>query len=634
MVGKTQYETGSNLLGEFFSGDFSSTLQIPHYQRGYSWKHQQVIDFMDDLLEQSTFSDQYFFGIITTIDKGISNGVQNFELIDGQQRTTTAIILLVCIRDIFYELNSTLRDEVEKEIFNMDINQTQDEHYKLILDDDDDMFFRDEILNKVSKSKIDDLKKAKTKLDTHVNLRDAYLKIRLALDDELKNKITAQEKTNFLNLIRTTIRKKFIISNLDVADASKAYVLFNRMNDRGLALAPADLAKDLILSSIYEEADKQTGVITLDDGIKKWRELEIKTSKKKGKINNFIHHYLVTFHSQNTAKKFVFHSNSKTFDDLEDIINEKIMSGGALLNDLSTKFINYEALKNADITHPKISAGCEDIIKWINNMNILIVYPVLMAGIEKYSKDDFTKLCDVTLKWFFRVKTVANKNASALEEELAKIANEILYGNMPISEVKNRLSKSTYNISDNGFESNLKEISLGNKVARYILEKIVEKQQGKKITDVVPSKSISLEHIMPQDGIDRKVSIPKLKTDGTVEIDSSGNEVKENFVWMDYIIKTNKFTDKRDAISFHQNYKNRLGNLTLVDKKKNSVLGVNPFERKCDAGKDKNGVEKGCFKNSLIFLTKEIVKWNEWTKDNIEKRQRELAKAAKDIWQI
>ena len=634
MVGKTQYETSSHLLGDFFSGDSSSILRIPHYQRGFSWKHQQVIDFMDDLLEQTTFSDQYFFGIITTIDKGISNGVQNFELIDGQQRTTSTVILLVCVRDIFYELNSTLRDEVEKEIFNMDINQTKDEHYKLILDDDDDMFFRDEILKKVSKSKIQDLKNAKTDLETHVNLRDAYLKIRLALDDELKNKNTDQEKTNFLNLIRTTIRKKFIIANLDVVNASKAYVLFNRMNDRGLALAPADLAKDLILSTIHEEASKQTGVITLADGIKKWRELERKTGKKKGKINNFIHHYLVTFHSQNPAKKFVFHSNSKTFDDLEYIINQKIMSGGALLNDLSIKFNNYEALQKVDTAHPKISAECEDIIKWMNKMNILIVYPVLMAGIEKYSKDDFTKLCDVTLKWFFRVKTVANKNASALEEELAKIAYQILHNNIPFSDVKNRLSKSTYNISDNGFESNLKEISLGNKVATYILEKIVEKQQQKKITDVIPSKNISLEHIMPQDGIDKKVSIPKLKADDTVEIDSKGNEVKENFVWIDYIKKENNFSDERDAISFHQNYKNRLGNLTLVDKKKNSFLGVNPFERKCDAGKDKNGVEKGCFKNSLISLTREIVKWNVWTRDSIDKRQEELAKAAKDIWQI
>jgi len=257
-----------------------------------------------------------------------------------------------------------------------------------------------------------------------------------------------------------------------------------------------------------------------------------------------------------------------------------------------------------------------------------------MAGLEKYSKDDFTKLCDVTLKWFFRVKTVANKNASALEEELAKIAYQILHNNIPLSEAKNRLSKSTYNISDNGFESNLKEISLGNTVATYILGKIVEKQQQKKITDVVPSDNLSLEHIMPQDGIKKSVSIQKLKTDGTLEIDSKGKEVKENFVWMDYIKKTNKFTDERDAISFHQNYKNRLGNLTLVDKKKNSFLGVNPFVRKCDAGKDKNGVEKGCFKNSLMLITKEILNWNEWTKDSIEKRQEKLAKAAKDIWQI
>jgi len=361
---------------------------------------------------------------------------------------------------------------------------------------------------------------------------------------------------------------------------------------------------------------------------------------------------------QTLEKKFVFHKNSRTFDDLEFILKEKVMTGGELLDDLRTKFDNYEALKNApDTGHPKISSDCKEHLKWINKLNILILYPVLMAGIEKYSKDDFTKLCDILLKWFFRVKTVANKNASALEVELAEIAYEILYNDLPVEDftkkeiekdeagneiekeitldgVRSKLSKSQYNTSDDGFENDLKEITMGNIVATYILTKIIEKQQHQKITDVVPSSKITLEHIMPQSGIDNKVTLSKLKDDGTPEKDPDGNEIKENFVWLDYIKKTNNITDDRDAKSFHQNYYNKLGNLTLVDKQKNSVLGINPFGRKCYSGKDKNGVEKGCFKNSHIQITREIVNWNEWNKNSIDERQVALALIAKDIWKI
>jgi len=343
---------------------------------------------------------------------------------------------------------------------------------------------------------------------------------------------------------------------------------------------------------------------------------------------------------------------------MADNLKQRKMIGGELLDDLRSKYNNYEALKYPDKTnHPKISSESKQILFWVNKLGIKIVFPVLMAGLEKYSKEDFTRLSDITLRWFFRVKTVANKNASALEVELAKIAYKILHMNLPLDDfkkketkkdekgkeveeestfdgVKSKLSKSSYNISDNVFESNLAEISLGRYPATYVLTKIIEKQQNRKIIDMIPSDNITLEHIMPQQGIEKKTSLPKLKPDGTIEVDGAGIEIKENYVWLDYIKKNNSMIDDRDALSFHQNYQNRLGNLTLVDKRKNSSLGTHPFVRKCDAGKDKKGVEKGCFKNSNIQITKDILNWKEWNKDSIEKRQVILAKIARDIWKI
>ena len=59
------------------------------------------------------------------------------------------------------------------------------------------------------------------------------------------------EKINYLNHLRSTLRKKFVVTQLKVGKQSQAYVMFNRMNDRGLPLANSDLAKDLILSKTF-----------------------------------------------------------------------------------------------------------------------------------------------------------------------------------------------------------------------------------------------------------------------------------------------------------------------------------------------------------------------------------------------
>jgi uncharacterized protein with ParB-like and HNH nuclease domain len=657
----TQFDSNSVLLAHFFSSDNSTCLRIPHYQRGYSWKKEHVSQFLSDLMEQSEFTDQYYFGTFTTIGKDLSSlGVFEYELIDGQQRATTSQILLICIRDMFAIQLSALTDEINKEIFNMDLDKTREEHYKLILDDDDNLFFRDNIVNFVPSptlSKIDHLKSCSTPLETHTNLRDSYIQIFTELSNELDKKQTVAEKNSYLNLLRSTLRKKFVISSLGVEKASHAYVMFNRMNDRGLKLAPTDLAKDLILSKINEEITAGTGTMTLDDAIRKWRDFEQKSRKSKSLMNSYLHHYLVTYHSQEN-KKFTFHPNSKTFHALEAILSTKIMTGGQLLDHLTSKFINYSEIKKAPQTaHPLISEKAKENLGWIKKLKIQIVQPPLLAGLEHYTKEDFEKLTDVLLKWFFRVKTVANKNASALEVELATLAYGIQHENLPINDydvkimkhdakgnpieetvkmdgVINRLSKSPNNISSDSFETLLKEITFSKDPGTYVLTKIIENDQKQKITDVVPSNKITLEHIMPQKGINKEMRIPKMDSSGNPVTDSSGNPVTENFTWLEYIKKQHGFTDDRDAKSFVQNYMNKLGNLTLINKQKNSSIGTNPFNQKCDAGLDSHGIEKGCFKNSLIKLNQEILKYSVWNKDNIQKRQNDLASKCSDIWEI
>lgn len=77
---------------------------IPEYQRNYSWGEAQWKRLWNDLIAfipktKSLPAEEYFFGSIVRCPKNSFVPVSECWLIDGQQRTTTMIILLVALRD-------------------------------------------------------------------------------------------------------------------------------------------------------------------------------------------------------------------------------------------------------------------------------------------------------------------------------------------------------------------------------------------------------------------------------------------------------------------------------------------------------------------------------------------------------
>lgn len=105
-------------------------LRIPDYQRGYAWGTQQLTDFWNDL-QQIEPSGNHYTGVLTletvppenalrwTDDLWIiqSKSYQPFYVVDGQQRLTTAIILIEAIIegvDSSIKLNYSTIEEIRK----------------------------------------------------------------------------------------------------------------------------------------------------------------------------------------------------------------------------------------------------------------------------------------------------------------------------------------------------------------------------------------------------------------------------------------------------------------------------------------------------------------------------------------
>ncbi|GAA8929324.1 DUF262 domain-containing protein [Helicobacter pylori] len=80
-----------NLDGVIEKGVF----EIPSYQRGYAWQERQLKDFWNDLEHVSKLGDKFHYMHSLTLRK-FENEFESsaFEIIDGQQRLATSLILL------------------------------------------------------------------------------------------------------------------------------------------------------------------------------------------------------------------------------------------------------------------------------------------------------------------------------------------------------------------------------------------------------------------------------------------------------------------------------------------------------------------------------------------------------------
>jgi hypothetical protein len=104
---------------------FQDFYRVPDYQREYVWGEtdprgeggEEVDQFLSDIYaeyESATrdFAPEYFIGTIVVCKD--TNDV--FELIDGQQRTTTAYLTLCALRDTLIELSQEIPEELKGQI--------------------------------------------------------------------------------------------------------------------------------------------------------------------------------------------------------------------------------------------------------------------------------------------------------------------------------------------------------------------------------------------------------------------------------------------------------------------------------------------------------------------------------------
>jgi uncharacterized protein with ParB-like and HNH nuclease domain len=234
----------------------SKKFTIPKYQRKYSWTDIQIDEFWSDLTE----SDDLFVGTVMVR----SIGKDDYEIIDGQQRSLNLTMILCLLRDELYTFETdkanVQADLIHKKSISISKwypsqDEVVDEH-KLTPGLSLRKLFSDRIQNKKINTKLYDYELTGEK-DTaeHRLIKNQYsslynkLKEFLGEDNDIEKK-----RLKIMNLF-TKISDLRIIY-VEIEDELQAYEIFESVNDKGLNLSVGDLVKNKIFRELHEDSDK------------------------------------------------------------------------------------------------------------------------------------------------------------------------------------------------------------------------------------------------------------------------------------------------------------------------------------------------------------------------------------------
>lgn len=236
---------------------------IPDYQRPYAWDEKECQTLWDDVFsfafpdnDYSKFdsnNDEYFLGPIVTF----TNAEQKMEVIDGQQRLTTIMLLLrafyVRFQNMQDEQSVSTREDIEKCIWKTnefgkpDLNALKI-NSEVATDNDKDEF-------------LSILKTGEAPKEMKSRYASNYRFFQLKIEDFIG------KFPSYCAYLPTRILKNCILLPIEAESQDTALRIFSTLNDRGKPLSDADIFKAQFYKYYSGKGEKNVF-------IERWKQLE------------------------------------------------------------------------------------------------------------------------------------------------------------------------------------------------------------------------------------------------------------------------------------------------------------------------------------------------------------------------
>ena len=224
---------------------------VPKYQRSFSWSDSEINDFWSDIEAcyldsiQNQESSHFFGGIVCVKHSIEATSMSEYELIDGQQRMASFVILVSCLHNWLKEISEkrpklkieaeAVMDRTKKYLeWSETINRQKQRGIKLTLTKRDEKFFK----KLISGEDVQEESKA----------RESNKRL-WAADSLLSKKIREQEKGKGSNVLKRIDKLIEVLDTrckvllMETENKNDAYKLFQVLNDRGMSLTEGDLLR-------------------------------------------------------------------------------------------------------------------------------------------------------------------------------------------------------------------------------------------------------------------------------------------------------------------------------------------------------------------------------------------------------
>ena len=464
----TTIEVNKSSIKELLMTGIKEKFLIPEYQRPYAWTDDQVITLFDDLKEYTNNQNEssYFLGCIVSF----TNENKEQEIIDGQQRITTLLLLLRAIHKKLQKMSDSKEKEnfirqIEPAIWKID-ELTSVADYTTVLIESKVMEVKyNQILENI-------LKTGETQLGSKDRYSANYNLLVKLLDEYAIN-----ETLNFYKFINNVLNKTIVLP-IKADTQETALTIFSTLNDRGLPLSDADIFK----AKIYNKIDEKDKMRFVD----KWKNIALRAENVDESVQKLFYYYMFYLRAidkdKNTTtpglrKYFAENSFSRLYKDnlmknLEDILE-------------FWEVVNCREQKDAKWTSDLEILSILDILS--SYPNEFWKYPVIIYYLENKDTENFEEIFLGFLRKLFvnlfRVYVVS-PTINSVKASILTLNSSILHDD--------KLSFEFKKVTEDELKNSLKH--LHRNAVRMLLKLLAYNTDGQ--NELLPY-SWEIEHILP-----------------------------------------------------------------------------------------------------------------------------------------
>ncbi|MBS1952536.1 MAG: DUF262 domain-containing protein [Bacteroidetes bacterium] len=444
---------------------------IPIYQRTYSWQYTQCEKLFKDILAvgQKATSSSHFVGSVVYFlpDPTPTTSVPQYLVIDGQQRLTTIVLILLSIvRFLKHNPYVKIEDETWEEIFEtylVNKHRTDNTKYKLLLTRHD----RDTLI------RLSEIENYKTTADDSIRISENFTFL-----SDLIN-------TSNVTELYQGIKKLVVVDVILERGKDNPQLIFESLNSTGLDLSQADLIRNYILMG--QAAEKQEELYN-----KYWFRMEQDFGDQLGYLPWFIRDYV-------TMKTGTIPNAAEVYESYK-----RFLSGQYKPKDLETaakELFTYSTFYCRIVLSKERIASLNQKFREIQKLRIETCYPLLLSIYydfeqNKLSIDDFLEILSIIRDYVFR-RVICGLPTNSLNKIFASIYSKVDPDSYLISfkaafllmDGQRRFPK------DDEFSRELKIKDIYNLRARNYLLECLENYKRKEPVNI---ENFTIEHIMPQ----------------------------------------------------------------------------------------------------------------------------------------